>query len=117
MIVSPGATTASRPVTQLPVTPYLKACGPPALVATLPPICDCSEAPGSGGKHSPFSRAIRCTWRVLTPASGVIRHSAGSSSRTARIRSSAHTTPPPSGTAPPASPVPPPRGISGTSRS
>ncbi len=33
---SPGAITASTPVTQRPVTPYLKACGPPALVARLP---------------------------------------------------------------------------------
>ena len=30
--------TASIPVTQWPVTPYLKACGPPALHAMLPPI-------------------------------------------------------------------------------
>ena len=32
----------------MPVTPYLNACGPPAFVAMLPPICDCSAAPGSG---------------------------------------------------------------------
>ena len=50
-ISSPGGTTASRPVTHAPVTPYLNACGPPALVAMLPPICDCSAAPGSGGKQ------------------------------------------------------------------
>ena len=39
-----------RPVTHRPVTPYLKACGPPAFVAIVPPSCDCSGAPGSGGK-------------------------------------------------------------------
>ena len=61
---SPGASTASNPLTQSPVTPYFSACGPPALVATLPPICDCSAAPGSGANNSPFSRASRCTWRV-----------------------------------------------------
>ena len=44
-----GAITASMPVTQAPVTPYLKQCGPPAFVATLPPICELSAAPGSGG--------------------------------------------------------------------
>ena len=36
--ISPGGITASRPVTQWPVTPYLKACGPPALQAMFPPI-------------------------------------------------------------------------------
>ena len=47
------------PTTQRPVTPCLTACGPPALVATFPPICDCSAAPGSGANISPFSRASR----------------------------------------------------------
>ena len=79
---SPGAITASTPVTQREVTPYLNACGPPALVARLPPICDCSAAPGSGGNSSPFSRASRCTVAVVTPASTSIRHSSGSNERT-----------------------------------
>ena len=34
--------------TQVPVTPYLNVCGPPALVAMLPPNIEASEAPGSG---------------------------------------------------------------------
>ncbi len=46
---SPGASTTSSPLIHAPVTPYLKACGPPALVAMLPPSCDCSAEPGSGG--------------------------------------------------------------------
>ena len=44
------ASTTSSPVTHARVTPYLKQCGPPAFVAMLPPICDCSAAPGSGGE-------------------------------------------------------------------
>ncbi len=116
-IVSPGGITASMPVTQAPVTPYLKAWGPPALVATLPPICDCSDAPGSGGSRarSRARGAARGGWGPR-PRGGS-RHSAGSSSRIARRRSSEQTTPPWSGTAPPARPVPPPRGIRGASRS
>ena len=56
LISSPGATAASRPVTQRPVTPYLNARGPPALVATLPPSCDCSAAPGLGANSRPLLR-------------------------------------------------------------
>ena len=112
---SPGASATSSPATHAPVTPYFSACAPPAFVATLPPICDCSDAPGSGANISPFSRARRCTWRVLTPASASIRHSAGSSARTVRSRSSEHTTPPSVATAPPVKPVPPPRATIGTS--
>ena len=44
----------------------------------LPPICDCSDAPGSGGNRRPFSRARRCSVPVRTPASTWIRHSSGS---------------------------------------
>ena len=33
-----GGNTASSPITHVPVTPYLNACGPPAFVAMLPPI-------------------------------------------------------------------------------
>ncbi len=102
------------PVTHWPVTPYLKQCGPPAFVATLPPICEDSAAPGSGGKHRPFSRASRCTVAVVTPASTSMRHWSGSSARTLRRRSSPSTIPEPRGTAPPAQPVPPPRGTIGT---
>ena len=113
--ISPGGTTASIPVTQLPVTPYLNACGPPALHAMLPPSCEISAAPGSGGNRSPLSRASRCTAPVVTPASTCIRQSSGSNWRTLFSRSKPITMPPSTGTAPPASPVPPPRAVSGTS--
>src|SRR5205814_10224687 len=111
---SPGATTTSSPVTHAPVTPYLNACGPPAFVATFPPICDCSAAPGSGAKSRPPPRAVCRTAAVVTPASTSIRHSRGSKERTRVSRSSATTTPPSTGTAPAAYPVPPPRGTTGT---
>ena len=100
--------TASIPVTQARVVPYLNAWGPPALVATFPPICDCSAAPGSGGNQSPLPRAIRRTSPVVTPASASIRQSRGSNLRTRAIRAVPRTIPP-CGTAPPAKPVPPPR--------
>ena len=108
----PGATTASRPVTQSRVTPSPKAWGPPAFVATIPPTCDCSAAPGSGPKRSPCSRGEAVQVRAGRPASTSMRHSPGSNDRTARIRPSSTTTSPPVGTAPPASPVAPPRGTS-----
>ena len=105
-----------RPVTQSPVTPYLNACGPPALVATLPPICDCSAAPGSGGKSRPFSRASRRTSPVAH--AGLDLHPPEQRVERADARHAARapsTTPPSNGTAPPAKPVPPPRGTIGTS--
>jgi hypothetical protein len=102
---SPGAMTASTPVTQRPVTPYLKACGPPAFVARLPPSWDCSAAPGSGGNSSPFSRARRATVAVVTPASASMRHRSGSKERIRSRRSSAIATvlrpPSATGTIPP----------------
>ncbi|MDX6681967.1 MAG: hypothetical protein QOG94_2006, partial [Solirubrobacteraceae bacterium] len=61
------------PVTHAPVTPYFHACGPPAFVAIVPPSCDCSAAPGSGGKYRPLSRARRAIVCVVTPASACIR--------------------------------------------
>src|SRR5512146_2272315 len=94
--------TASMPVTQCPVTPYLNACGPPALHAMLPPIWLISAAPGSGGKRRPFSRASRWMSPVVTPASTWMRHSRGSNWRTRFIRSKPITTPPTTGIAPPA---------------
>ena len=44
----------------------------------LPPICEISAAPGSGGKRRPLSRASRWTSPVVTPASTCIRQSSGS---------------------------------------
>ncbi len=84
------------------MTPYLNACGPPAFVAMLPPIWDDSAAPGSGGNHTPLSRAIRRSSAVGTPASTWMRQSSGSNARTVVIRASETITPPCVGTAPPA---------------
>ena len=45
---APSARTTVAPSTWLKVTPYLRQCGPPAFVATLPPmVLTCCEA-GSG---------------------------------------------------------------------
>ena len=110
---SPGGRTTSRPVTQLPVTPYLKACGPPAFVAMLPPSVDCSPAPGSGGKTRPFSRATRRIRAVRHPPPPPRRHNRDR--RSGPMRLSSERTMPPTGRAPPASPVPPPRvGVTAT---
>ena len=46
----PSWSTATSPSTWLNITPYLRQCGPPALVETLPPsVLTCCEA-GSGAK-------------------------------------------------------------------
>ena len=87
-----------------PVTPYLKACGPPAFVAMLPPICDCSAAPGSGGKSRPLSRASRRTSAVRHARLDLGPPQQGSNERTRVSRSSETTTPPSIGTRPPAKP-------------
>ena len=107
------------PVTQSPVTPYLKACGPPAFVAIMPPSWDCSGAPGSGGKYTPFSRARRAIVAVVTPASASIRHSSGANERTRAQpleRQRDHVAHPCRSTAaPPARPLRPPTGTIATS--
>ena len=44
----PSGRTSSTPRTWLTVTPYLSVCGPPELVATLPPIVQAPWLDGSG---------------------------------------------------------------------
>jgi hypothetical protein len=61
----------------------------------LPPICDCSAAPGSGGKKRPLWRTMRRSSAVLRPASTQVRQRSGSNERT-RVRRSRETTTPPS---------------------
>ena len=48
----------------------------------LPPICDCSAAPGSGANSRPPSRAIRRSSAVRNPASTSMRQTSGSNERT-----------------------------------
>ena len=47
---SPRPVTTSTPRTWLTALPYLSACGPPALVAALPPIEETIWLDGSGAK-------------------------------------------------------------------
>ncbi len=48
--IEPSPKTASSPRTWFRVTPYLSVCGPPALVATLPPMVEAPWLDGSGAK-------------------------------------------------------------------
>ena len=81
------------------MTPYLNACGPPAFVATLPPICDCSAAPGSGGKAG-RSRARAGARLRAQPGLDLDAPEQRIERAHAVSRSSERTTPPSSGTAP-----------------
>ena len=102
------------PVTQFPVTPYLNACGPPALRAMLPPICENSAAPGSGGNRRPLSRASRAragrhTGLDMHPPEERIElpHAIQPVEADHDAALDRHRAP--------GEPVPPPRGVSGTS--
>ena len=48
--IEPSPSTTSSPATWLTVTPYFSVCGPPALVATLPPMVAVPWLDGSGAK-------------------------------------------------------------------
>ena len=60
------------------VTPYLTQHSPPALVAMLPPIEHISNEDGSGGYHSPCSRAAALTSAFSAPGSTTATRLAGS---------------------------------------
>ena len=51
--IEPSPSTTSSPATWLTVTPYFSVCGPPALVATLPPMVAVPWLDGSGAKWQP----------------------------------------------------------------
>ena len=111
----PSCSTTTRPSTWLSVTPYLRQCGPPALVATLPPIVLTCCEDGIGRVVEPVRRD------QLRRATGS-RARAGPRRTCARDRRehlvhavvTSSTPPPCCGVAPPASPVPAPRGVTGT---
>ena len=46
--ISPSGRTTSRPSTWLTVTPYFSVCGPPELLAMLPPMVQACWLEGSG---------------------------------------------------------------------
>src|SRR5690606_15454149 len=49
-ITSPLGSTTSRPRIWFEVTPYFRQCGPPELLATLPPMVQARCDEGSGAK-------------------------------------------------------------------
>ncbi len=114
--IEPSPSTASRPSTWFTVTPYFRVCGPPALVATLPPMVEATWLDGSGAKWNPEPARARPSSTLGTPASTTARRLSRSTWRIRFIRVSSTTTPPPIGRHPPARLVPAPRGTIGTPR-
>ena len=113
-VTVPSASTTSRAMMWLAVTPSARQCGPPELFATLPPIVHVCWLLGSGAKCSPWAATARLRSRLSTPGSTHARRASGSTERIRFILVSEITTAPSGGTAPPASPVPEPRATNGT---
>src|SRR5262249_51105131 len=110
----PSGRTNSSPRTWLTVTPYLSVCGPPELVATLPPMVQAPWLDGSGAKCQPCPFTWLVNQRFTTPGSITAKRLRESTGWTFFMRASEITTPPPTGTQPPARLVPAPRGTKGT---
>ncbi len=113
-VTSPSGSTTSNASTWALVTPSARQCGPPELLATLPPIEHVCWLLGSGAKCSPCDATALVRSRLRTPGSTHARRAAGSTDSTRFIFVVAMTTAPSGGTAPPASPVPEPRATNGT---
>ncbi len=99
------------------VIPYLRQCGPPAFVETLPPMDDTIWLDGSGAKNQPRASTAFVSERLMSPGWTVAQRFGRSTSRIRFIRLSPTITPPDGAMAPPMSPVPEPRGTMGTSAS
>ena len=97
------------------VTPYSRQCGPPELLATLPPTEHDCWLEGSGAKCSPRGATARDRSRLSTPGWTQASRCSASTSRMRFILVVTITTGgmSPAGVAPPASPVPEPRGTNG----
>ena len=80
---SPSGSTTSTASTCALVTPYGRQCGPPELLATLPPIEHDCWLDGSGAKCSPRWATARDRSRLSTPGS---THATRSSASTSRMR-------------------------------
>ncbi len=94
--------------------PYLRQCGPPALVEAFPPIEDTIWLDGSGAKKYPCGRVALDSQRLISPGSTVAQRFGKSSSRMRFMRVMDTMTPPAGAIAPPMRPVPEPRGTTGT---
>src|SRR5436853_2547369 len=98
----------------LAVIPYLRQWGPPALVATLPPIEETIWLDGSGAKKYPLLATARVRERLMRPGWTVAHRLGRSISRIASILLVPIITPPTGAMAPPIRPVPEPLGTMGT---
>src|SRR5262249_62280338 len=98
----------------LVVMPYLRQCGPPALVATLPPIDETIWLDGSGAKKYPRLATARVREGLINPGCTVAHRFGRSISRRASIRFVPIMTPPAGDMAPPIRPGPGPRGTVGS---
>src|SRR2546422_3402292 len=74
--------------------PYLRQCGPPALVDTLPPMDETIWLEGSGAKNHPRSCTARVSQRLISPGWTVAARFARSISTIRVIRFSPIITPP-----------------------
>src|SRR6516165_1376721 len=113
--MDPSGNTASIASTWALVTPYRRQCGPPELLATLPPTEQDCWLDGSGAKCKPNGATALDRSRLRTPGSTHASFAAGSISRIRFILvvTMMTGTTSPVGTAPPESPVPEPRGTNG----
>ena len=90
------------------MTPYFKACGPPAFSMMLPAtVARCAET-GSGEKHNPCGASANCRSELMTPGSTRARRFSTSMSRiwfrpdrSSRTRRAAGIIPPEQFDAPP----------------
>src|SRR6059058_6674543 len=87
-------------MTWLAVIPYLRQCGPPALVDTLPPMDDTIWLEGSGAKNHPRASTARVSQRLISPGWTVAQRFGRSISRIRFIRFRPTITPPSGAMAP-----------------
>ncbi len=104
----PPIRNASTPSTYSRVTPYLKARGPPAFSATLPPSAHCRKRVRIGRVEQPLALPPRGAGRRARPRARPPRDVSRRSISLMRFIPSVESTmPPATGTAPPVRPVPP----------
>src|SRR3954452_12205870 len=111
--MSPSGKTTSRPRMCAVVTPSDRQCGPPELLATLPPIEQLCLLLGSGAKCNPYFVTAFVRSRFNTPGSTQANLFTGSTDNTRFIFVVTIIIASSSGVAPPARQVPAPRATNG----
>src|SRR3954462_7826891 len=111
--MSPSGKTTSSPRTCAVVTPSDKQCGPPELLATLPPIEQLCWLLGAGAKCNTYLGTALVRPRFSTPGPTPASLLTGSTDNTRFIFVVTIIIASSSGVAPPASPVPAPRATNG----